>query len=63
MPKQSWQEWSPIPEKDVTEALKKKAELEGSWKRPNYVNFSLKQLTETHKYFVTISTELIKELT
>jgi len=30
MPKQSWQEWSPIPEKDVTEALKKKL----NWKAP-----------------------------
>jgi hypothetical protein len=34
---------------------KNKAELESSWKGTNSVNFSLRQLTETHKYFVTIT--------
>jgi len=61
MPKQSWHGVGTNARKRGDRGTRKNAESEGSWKRPNCLNFSLKQLTETHKYFVTLTNKLIKE--
>jgi hypothetical protein len=53
-------EWSPVCEKEVTEALRKTL----SWKalgRDQIPNFWLKQLTATHKHIAEIFNKLIEE--
>jgi hypothetical protein len=53
-------EWSPICEKEVTEALRSTL----SWRAPGrdqIPNFWLKQLTATHKHIAKIFNELIEE--
>jgi hypothetical protein len=53
-------EWSPICEKDVTEALRTTL----NWKGPGrgqIPNFWLKQLTTTHKLIAAIFNKLIEE--
>jgi hypothetical protein len=54
-------EWSPICEKDVTEALRKTL----NWKAPGrdqIPNFWFKQLTATQKHIAEIFNELIEEV-
>ena len=53
-------EWSPICEKDITEALRTML----NWKAPGRdqtPNFWLKQLTATHKHIAQIFNKLIEE--
>jgi len=53
-------EWSPVSEKDVTEALRTTL----NWKTPGrdqIVNFWLKQLTATHKHIAALFNKLIEE--
>jgi len=60
VPKNPSMKWSPICEKDVTEALRTML----NWKatgRDQIPNFWLKQLTATHKYKAEILNKLIEE--
>jgi hypothetical protein len=56
----SYMEWRPISETEVTLALRKTL----NWKVPGrdqILNFWLKQLTATHKYLATLLNKLIEE--